>query len=307
MSKEDLVNELHRDARRNFKRRSTIMRGISDTLQADLVEMIPYQKQNKNMKYILTVINVFSKKAYARALKNKTGPEVTQAMESILNSLNHQIKHLHVDNGKEFYNKSMQKMLRERNINMYSSFSTMKAAIAERFNRSLKSLMFKEISLRGKYKWVDILQSLISKYNNRKHRTIKMKPNEVNITNEQHLLDTVYKKIENVKRKPKFKIGDFVRLSKYKHIFEKGYTPNWTTEIFKIRTVQPTNPTTYLLRDLDGQDINGSVYSEELQLTEYPNLYLVEKIIRKKGNMVYVKWLGFDRKHNSWIKKANVL
>lgn len=259
------------------------------------------------MKYILTVINVFSKKAYARALKNKTGPEVTQAMESILNSLNHQIKHLHVDNGKEFYNKSMQKMLRERNINMYSSFSTMKAAIAERFNRSLKSLMFKEISLRGKYKWVDILQSLISKYNNRKHRTIKMKPNEVNITNEQHLLDTVYKKIENVKRKPKFKIGDFVRLSKYKHIFEKGYTPNWTTEIFKIRTVQPTNPTTYLLRDLDGQDINGSVYSEELQLTEYPNLYLVEKIIRKKGNMVYVKWLGFDRKHNSWIKKANVL
>lgn len=307
MSKEDLVNELHRDARRNFKRRSTIMRGISDTLQADLVEMIPYQKQNKNMKYILTVINVFSKKAYARALKNKTGPEVTQAMESILNSLNHQIKHLHVDNGKEFYNKSMQNMLRERNINMYSSFSTMKAAIAERFNRSLKSLMFKEISLRGKYKWVDILQSLISKYNNRKHRTIKMKPNEVNITNEQHLLDTVYKKIENVKRKPKFKIGDFVRLSKYKHIFEKGYTPNWTTEIFKIRTVQSTNPTTYLLRDLDGQDINGSVYSEELQLTEYPNLYLVEKIIRKKGNMVYVKWLGFDRKHNSWIKKANVL
>lgn len=107
MSKWALVNELHRQARQNFARRETTMRGIDDTLQADLVEMIPYAPQNNNMKYILTVINIFSKKAYARAVKNKSAPEVTKAMISVLDSLGHSIKYLHVENGKEFYNKLM--------------------------------------------------------------------------------------------------------------------------------------------------------------------------------------------------------
>lgn len=308
MSKLDLVNELHREARRNFVRRPTLMRGINDTLQADLVEMIPHAKKNKNMKYILIVINIFSKKAYARALKNKSGPEVTRAMQSILTSLHHPIKNLHVDNGKEFYNATMKQMLQQRNINMYSTYSTMKAAIAERFNRTLKNKMWKQFSLRGSFKWIDILQSLISEYNNTKHRVIKMKPNEVNENNEQHLLNTVYHKQHiNSIVKSKFKIGDSVRISKYKHIFEKGYTPNWTTEVFKIKTVQHTVPITYLLIDLNGRDIKGTVYAEELQLAKHPNLYLVERIIRKKGNKLYVKWLGLDSQQNSWIDKNDVL
>lgn len=134
MSKLDLVNELHRQARKNFVRRQTQMIGINDTLQADLVEMIPYASKNKGMKYILTVINIFSKKAYVRALKNKSASEVTRAMASILDSMNHSIHNLHVDEGKEFYNAPMKRMLQQRNINMYSTFGTKKAAIAERFN-----------------------------------------------------------------------------------------------------------------------------------------------------------------------------
>lgn len=306
MSKLDLVNELHREARRNFVRRSTEMRGIDDTLQADLVEMIPYAKKNGNMKYILTVINIFSKKAYARALKNKTGQEVTRAMESILVSLGHPIKNLHVDEGKEFYNAVMKNMLRKRNIKIYSTYSSKKAAIVERFNRTLKNNMWKQFSLRGSFKWIDILQTLVSNYNNTKHRTIKMKPNDVNQHNEMHILNTVYSKRQKVQKRSKFKVGDYVRISKYKHIFSKGYTPNWTTEIFKVKVVQQTNPITYLLIDLRGHDIKGSVYTEELQLAKHPDLYLVEQIIRKKGNKVYVKWLGLDNTHNSWIQKKDV-
>lgn len=132
MSKRDLVNELHRDARKNFRRRKVELKGINDTIQADLVEMIPYAKQNKNRKYILTVINIFSKKAYARPLKNKTAQEVTRAMESVLNSLGHPIEHLHVDEGKEFYNSSMKKMLERKKVYMYSTFTTKKASIVER-------------------------------------------------------------------------------------------------------------------------------------------------------------------------------
>lgn len=310
MSKLDLVNELHRQARRNFTRRRTIMRGIDDTLQADLVEMIPYAKEKNNgMKYILTVINVFSKKAYARPVKDKSGPKVTAAMESILKSLGHPIRNLHVDEGKEFYNAPMKKMLAQRNIHMYSTFSTKKAAICERFNRTLKNKMWKIFSLRGSYKWIDILQPLIDEYNATKHRTIKMKPNDVDYDNEMYLLNTVYYFNPRVplKRKSKFKVGKFVRISKYKHIFSKGYTPNWTTEIFKIRKVQETVPVTYLLSDLNGAEIKGSFYKEELLLVGDPNLYLVERVIRKKGDKIYVKWLGFDSSHNSWIHESKLL
>lgn len=309
MEKLNLVNELHRDARKNFVRRSTQMRGINDTLQADLVEIIPYASENKNMKYILTVINIFSKKAFARPLRNKTGAEVTKAMKSILDSINHPIKNLHVDMGKEFYNKSMDSLLRQAKIKRYSTYTTKKAAIVERFNRTLKGRMWKSFSFCGKYKWIDKLQNLITEYNNTRHRTIKMAPNKVTHQNEQMLLDTVYNYVWNlgVKFKPKFKVGDFVRLSKYKHIFEKSYTPNWTTEIFKVRKIQHTNPITYLLVDLNEQPIEGTVYQEELQIVQQKDIYLVEKILSRKKDMVYVKWLGFADSHNSWINKKEVL
>lgn len=311
MSKIDLVNELHRQARKNFLRRKTVMRGICDTLQADLVEMQPYAKQNNGYKYILVVINIFSKKAYACPLKSKTGEEVANAMESILDSipLRHSVKNLHVDQGKEFYNRNMESLLRQHNINIYSTFTTKKASIVERFNRTLKNAMWKMFSLNGSYKWFTALNKLIYDYNNAHHRTIAMAPNKVNLSNERHLLDTVYNRKIVVKEKtcPRFKIGDHVRISKYKHLFEKGYTPNWTAELFKINKVRFTNPITYELIDLNNEEIKGTFYNEELQLTKHPNLYLVEKIVKKRGDMVYVKWLGLDKSQNSWIKRNNII
>lgn len=305
-----LVEELHRQARRNFKRRPTLMRGIDDTLQADLVEMIPYASENDSMKYILTVINIFSKKAYVRAVKNKSGPVVAEAMDSVLNSLGHPIQNLHVDNGKEFYNKHMKNVLQKWNVKMYSTFTTKKAAIVERFNRTLKNKMWKQFSYRGSHKWIDILPTLVSEYNNTKHRTINMKPNEVDGGRiERYLLNTVYGKnrLNAIRKEPKFKIGAHVRISKYKHVFAKGFTPNWTTEIFKIRRIQDTNPFTYLLVDVDNRHISGSFYTEELQLVKDPKLFLIEKILKSRGDEILVKWLGFDSEHNSWIKKTDVL
>lgn len=134
-----------------------------------------------------------------------------------------------------------------------------------------------------------------------------MKPNDVNHSIERHLLNTVYRQPLLWERKPKFKIGDFVRISKYKHVFSKGYTANWTTEIFRIRKIQQTTPTTYLLVDYYGENINGTFYAEELKITKDSKLYLIERIIRKKGDKVYVKWLGFGPEHNSWIKKRAMM
>lgn len=146
-------------------------------------------------------------------------------------------------------------------------------------------------------------------YNTSKHRTIGMPPNDVNTDNEQELLDTVYnyKRIIPFKNNVKFKVGDRVRLSKYKHVFEKGYLPSWTTEIFRIDKIQRTDPITYLLVDWQGNPIRGSVYAEEMQATKQPDVYLVEKIIRKRNGRVLVKWLGFGSEFNSWINEEDVI
>lgn len=303
---EQVAEEIHRPARRNYGRLRTQMRGINDTLQADLVEMIPYARHNRGMKYILTVINIFSKKAYARPLKNKSAEDVKMALESIIRSLGHPIRHIHTDRGREFYNNTVRGMLQQHNIHLYSTFSRMKAAICERFNRTLKSRMFKRFSLLRANKWLDILPKLVAEYNNTKHRTIKMRPNDVNMNNEESLLLNIYSYADHRKAKIKFKAGDAVRMSKHKHVFEKGYTPNWTTEVFTIRRVRRTDPVTYFLKDWQDNNIEGAYYAEELLLAKYPDVYLIEKVLRRRDNQVYVKWLGFGEEFNQWIDKKNL-
>lgn len=142
-----------------------------------------------------------------------------------------------------------------------------------------------------------------------RHKTIKMKPNEVNSENEQELLNTVYnyKREYSKRRVAKFKVGDYVRLSHYRTVFDKSYTPNWTTIIFRIRKVQyNTDPITYLLYAYDNQEMPGSMYAEELQHVRNPNEYIIEKVLRKRNNEVYVKWLGFSNDFNSWIPESDL-
>ena len=90
-------------------------------------------------------------------------------------------------------------------------------------------------------------------------------------------------------------------MSKVKQVFEKGYTPNWSTEIFTVSKVVKTNPVTYHLKDYQDKPITGGFYEEELSKTKYPHIYLVEKVLKRRGKQAYVKWLGFDKSHNSWI------
>lgn len=305
MEKRAVVNELHSRARKNFLRRRVIMKGIDDLWQADLVEMGTYSTYNNNFKYMLTVIDTFSKYAWAEAIKSKTASEVCNAFQKIL-SLGRVPENLQTDDGKEFFNKEFALLMRKYSINHYSTYSVMKASIVERFNRTLKEIMWKEFSNRGTYKWIDIYKSLITEYNKRRHGTIKMAPINVTHNNEKHLLNTVYSHLKIFKPSG-FKVGDYVRISKYKHIFEKGYTPNWTTEIFKIRSVQNTYPVTFLLEDYQGHEIQGGFYKEEIQRTRFPNTFLVEKVLKTKGDKAYVKWLGFSSQHNSWINKSEIL
>lgn len=306
LNKRKIVEELHKPARRNYVRRSFDIRGIDETWQADLVEMIPYAKQNKGFNYMLNVIDTMSKFAWSVPVKRKTGQNVTEAMKSILKK-GRIPTNLQTDRGKEFFNKEFQDLMQQFNINLYSTYSNLKASICERFNRTLKSKMWQKFSLRGNYKWIDILEDLLAKYNNTKHRTIGMKPKDVNAAKVNDILSKINL---NVRKKnairAKFKVGDKVRTSKNKEIFEKGYTPNWSTEIFTISKVQNTIPITYKLHDYQDKPIAGGFYKEELLKTKYPDIYLIEKVLKKRGKNVYVKWLGFDNSHNSWINKSDM-
>lgn len=306
MTRESVVNELHRDARKKFQRRRTEIRGLNETFQADLVEMIAYESVNRNYKYILTVIDVFSKYAWAIPIKTKGAKDVSNGMAIVLSS-KRVPKNLQTDHGKEFYNRSFKLLMDSHEIHHYSTFSTKKAAIVERFNRTLKGMMWKAFSLTGTYKWLGLLPKLVKKYNNTKHRTIKMRPIDVTIEQEKQLLETVYKNSVCFNKHPKYKVGDFVRISKYKSHFDKGYTPNWTTEIFEIVKVQQTEPLTYKIKDYTGNIIEGGFYGEELLKSQHSNIYIIEKVLKRKGEQVFVKWLGFDSKHNSWVNERDVL
>lgn len=310
MSKRDVVNEIHRTARRNFHRRHVIMKDIDDLWQADLIDMHNIEKQNSNFKFILIVIDTFSKYAWALPLKSKNKDDVFNAFKSLFKTGRHP-KNLQTDLGTEFYNQKFKTLMKSFSINHYSTYSTKKASIAERLIRTIKSKLYKEFSLKGNYKWCDgTLDKIIFNYNNSNHRTIGCKPIEVCENNKKNILER-YAKLQktyckfNVKKR--FKVGDYVRISKHKGTFEKGYTPNWSTEIFKIIKAQNTIPVTYVLIDSKLQPILGTFYSEELQKTKNPQLYLVEKVLRKKDDKVLVKWLGLPSSENSWVAKSDIM
>ena len=298
-----VVEELHKPARRRYPRRKFDLREINETYQIDLVDMQTYSDVNRGFKYLLTVIDVFSEYAWAIPIKNKSAEEVTKAMDTILTKDRHP-KKIQADQGTEFFNSCFTKLLKKYNIHLYYTFSNLKASIIERFNRTLKSMMWKKFTLNGNYKWIDLVSDLVDRYNDTKHRTIQMKPKDVSEKHEKTLLRR-YKAMEpKFVKKARFKIGDKVRVSKIKHVFEKGYTPNYTTEIFTITKVKKTKPVTYLLKDYQDNPITGCFYEQELCKTKYPDVYIVEKIIRRRSNKLYVKWLGFS--NPSWINKKDL-
>lgn len=305
--REKIIDELHKPVRRNFPRRRVELRGISDLIQSDLIEMRKYKSENEGYNYILVAINAFSKKAWALPLKTKTGAEVAKCTEKILKSLKIPPKLIQTDFGKEYFNSDFKKVMEKFKIKHYRTYSDLKASIVERFNRTLKNLLYKQFTIQGNHKWLEILGRLIKKYNKTVHSTIGMAPDSVNKNNEKLILQKYLDRKSPKKVKIKYKIGDPVRLSKYKHLFEKSYTPNYSTEVFFIDKIQNTIPVTYKLKDLKGEDIAGGWYSHELLKTKYKDIYLVEHVLEEKGNRVKVKWLGFDNSHNQWVNKSDIL
>ena len=204
------------------------------------------------------------------------------------------------DEGKEFYNVGVRNLLKSHDVNYFSTQSDKEAAIVERFNRTLKTMMWKYFYAKGTYNWINVLDDLVKNYNNTKHGSILMKPKDVNKTNENMVWITLYGSPLGKLPLPKFRVGDTVRVSRYKSIFGKGYEANFTEEIFKVKRVLRGDPTVYEIEDHEGEPIIGKFYEEELSaVNKKDNMYRVEKILRKKNGMALVKWLGYNSR--SWV------
>jgi Chromo (CHRromatin Organisation MOdifier) domain len=213
--------------------------------------------------------------------------------------------HLQTDKGTEFLNKKFQSMLKSNAIRFYTTEnSDIKASVVERFNRTLKTKMWKYFTYKNTYRYIDILQDLLHSYNNTHHRSIAMTPIQVSKENEDFVRNRLY---GQKKRRPKWKyqVGDRVRISKTRIAFTKGYLPSWSEEIFSIVTRIPTDPITYELADLNGVTIKGKFYEVELQrILKEDDIYRVDKILKSRkrhGKTEYfVKWKGYDDTFNSW-------
>ena len=297
---EQLAEELHKPIIRKVKKRKVYSAFKDNIWGVDLADMQLLCKYNKRIRFLLCVIDIFSKYAWVVPLKDKKGISIIKAFQIILKQSNRKPNKICVDKGSEFYNAYFKKWLRDNDIVMYLTHNEGKSVVAKRFIRTFKSKIYKCMTSISKNVYIDKIDDIVYEYNNTYHTTIKMKPIDVK--------DNTYinadKKINN--KDPKFEVGDHVRISKYKNIFAKGYMPNWSEEVFVIEQVKNTVPWTYVINDLNGKEITGTFYEKELQKTNQEE-FRIEKVIRRKGDKLYVKWKGYNSSFNSWIDKANLV
>ena len=299
---DQLANELHKPVVRKFHKRKVIVFAIDQIWGADLVDLQAFAKDNDGYRYLLCVIDIFSKYGWIVPLKDKSGKSVTDAFEKIFRQGRTPLK-LWVDKGKEFYNKDVKAL----GVELYSTENEEKSSVIERWNRTMKERMFKYFTANSTRRYVDVLDGMVTRYNNARHSSIKMTPVEASKKeNEATVYRNLYPATNTNSLGPKFSVGDRVRITKKKTMFEKGYTPRWTEEVFTVSKVQNTDPVTYKIKDFNGEEIQGTFYEQELQKTNQ-EIYRIEKIIQRRGNKSLVKWLGYPDSLNSWVDNKDLV
>lgn len=306
--KKDDAYTLHRPIQKSKKWRRVYAKHINYLYQIDLSDLSSMVEHNDGQKWILNIIDCFSKKCWAIAMKDKRGITITNAIKPIL-TRNKPCK-IETDGGTEFKNRHFRALLRRLKIQTYSIYSDRKCALVERLQRTLKSRLYRAMTARGVYRWVDILQDIVDAYNNSPHRSHGLAPIMVTPRNSAEVRKKLYPP-EKPAAPPKLKLGDTVRISRKKSAFQKSYHHTFSYEIFEISEVKKTNPVTYGIKDFNQESIKGSFYSVELQeVDRKDNIYPIEKIVAKRkrrGKLYYlVKYLGYPDSLNTWVPQEDL-
>ena len=299
---------LHKPIRKKFPRRVTITKGLHHQWQADLAILADLAAHNDGYKYILTVVDVFSRYGIAEPLKTKTGVEVARALKTIFDRHGGKTPSLlQVDQGSEFYNAHVQGLLKTLGIRMFSVYSDPKASLVERWNRTLKNRLYKYFTKNNTKRYVDVLPDVVQAYNASTHRILGMAPRDVNEKNQKLLWTKLYGKEFPRRAKFHFNVGDTVRISKLRGTFGRGYLPQWSEEYFLVTHRRATKPNTYKIKDLNDEPVKGSFYREELQRIRPPaadQAYKVDVIKerRRRGRReYYVHYRGWPSSFDEWL------
>ena len=298
---------LHKQARRRFRRNPYISTAIGEHCQTDLVDLAAYADENDGFSYLMTFIDIFSKKATAVPLKTKSMNDVSRAFTIIFKTF--VCCNLRSDRGLEFRNAAVARVMRLYNVNLTFCYNQdIKASVVERFNRSLKTKMFKFFTANATRRYVDVLPKLLESYNKSFHRSIRMAPNDVSAENS----DTVFRNLygyENVRdmvlngvpERSKFHVGDTVRVRYVLTPMDKGYLPSFSDQVYKVSAIVKGAPRTmYRLTDFQDLVLNQKFYSEDLQLVTDVS-YRVERILQKRKGSALVRWLNHPSSADSWV------
>ena len=272
---------------------------------------------NKGFKYLLVCIDIFSRYAWVQPLKTKRGSEVVKAFQAIF-AENRIPRRLRTDRGLEFTAKITEKFLKNRDIlHMKTQTTEIKASYAERFNKSLKSRIYKFFTHNETYTYIDKLQAFVDGYNNTYHRSIKMNPSKVTPANQEQLWFTQYveplMQAPGRKITPKYSVGTLVRISHIRGIFDREYSVRWTGELFRVVSLLSKNRIPmYKLKDYEGEDVDGYFYAQELQeaVIDEDRPYKIDKILktrkRKGVKQYYVSWKFWPPKYRAWISESQM-
>jgi transposase InsO family protein len=317
--------QLHKPARRKFIHNQTIVGHRDEQWQADLADMSKLAGENKGYRYILTCIDVLSRFAWAVPVKTKGAKHMLTAMRLLFDEARpRKPQRLQTDRGLEFYNREVRAFLTEQNEELFSTNSPFKCALVERFNRTLKTMMYKYFTANKTKRWYDVLNNMVTAYNQRPNRTIGVPPATVLTAEDDTRVwrrvyyDSKEAQLRRADMRPAnvdnmANDGDRVRISLTKGHFDKGYVPNWGRQQLVVKEMLP--PTrggrprpVFKLNDTQGQDVKGQYYPEEVQRVpdRLQDVFEVERILRRRtgedGHIeTLVKFKGWPDKFNRWL------
>ena len=253
---------------RNYPTNKTKIKSIDDIWSSDLLDMNDYgPKNNKGFRYILVVIDNFSKFGWTILLKNKYSQSITDAFSQIIKTSRRKPNLLETDDGREYVNNIFNEFLDNHNIKRYSRNTALGAVFAERFNRTIRNLLKKPVFLKGNADWLSQLPSIIKKYNNTVHHSTKMKPIDASKKSNEKI---VYSNLQD-KRKilnPKYKLGQLVRVSDIRRVFSKGDSTNYSYKLYTITEVIHDTIPSYRLNYLPERYNENLLLPTKLSLEE---------------------------------------
>ena len=287
--------------------------------QADLIDISRLAAQNDGVRFLLIVLDVFTKRLWCYPLRRKSADHMKHAIQSWIDSLTTPFSVLNTDRGLEFTCRAVQAALRDAGTEWQPADGTMKAAVAERANKTIQMLIYKFLHDNETLRYIDALPKLIDTYNKRPHRTLEgMSPNLADLPNNEQHVQTIhharYAKLGALRRPPKLRVGDLVTVKTQPHKItqnSRAYAIQYTGEFFRIARINRSLAVPlYFIKSLDTQElIRGGFYAEELQRLR-GDIFKVERVLARRTRRgvreILVKWRHFGPNHNSWIPATNV-